>query len=86
MKIWSNILAAAINNRMLGNSNRSRVQGSPFRVKDKDKIEDPKSTQKLLVLQHNRQCAANFQMGMTKPGASHINTLPKWSPGTRMQP
>jgi hypothetical protein len=86
MKIWSNIVTAATNNRELGNSNRSRVQGSTFRVKDKGKIEDPKSSQKLLVLQHNRQCAANFQMGMTKPGASHINTPPKWSKGTRMQP
>ena len=65
---------------------RFRVQGSAFRVRDKNKIEDPKSSQKLLVLPHNCQCSVNFQMGMRKPSASHINTPQKWIPEIRMQP
>ncbi len=47
---------------------RSQVPGSTFRVRDMDKIEDPKSSQKMLVLPHICQCAANFQIGNDEAG------------------
>ncbi len=63
-------------------SKRSQVPGSTFRVGDKDKIEDPKSSQKCWFCHIIANAPPTFRLGMTKPGVSHINTPPKWSPGT----
>ncbi len=53
--------------KLVGNKyfhSRSQVQGSTFRVRDKDTIEDPKLSKKMLAgLPHNWQCAASFQIG-----------------------
>jgi hypothetical protein len=48
--------------------NRSQVQGSTFRVRNKNKIENPKPLQKMLVLPHKCQYAANFQIGNDEAG------------------
>ena len=53
-------------------SRRSQVQGSPFRVKDKDKIKDPKFSRQMLVLPHNCQGSARFQIEDDKANASLI--------------
>jgi hypothetical protein len=36
-------------------SNRSQVQGSTFKVKDKEGIEDPKSSLKMLISPRNKK-------------------------------
>jgi hypothetical protein len=51
---------------------RSQVQGSTFRVKDKGKIKDPKFPRQMLVLPHNCQGSAKFQIGDDKANASLI--------------
>jgi hypothetical protein len=50
---------------------RSQVQGSPFRVKDKEGIKEPKP---------------KFWIRPDEADAFVINTHPKCSPGMRMQP
>ncbi len=40
--------------------NRSQVQGSTFRVKDKEGIKDPKSSLKMLIFPNNCQFGSNF--------------------------
>jgi hypothetical protein len=46
--------------------NRSEVQGSTFRVKDKENIEDPKPSSKCLFSQVIANLGTNFGLGMTK--------------------
>ena len=41
-------------------SNRSQVQGSTFRVKDKEGIKDPKSSLKMLISPNNCQFGSKF--------------------------
>jgi len=45
---------------------RSQVQGSTFRVKDKKNIENPESSLKILVSQVIANLAPNFGLGLTK--------------------
>ncbi len=47
---------------------RSQVRDSTFRVRDKDKIENPKVSEKNAGFPHNCQCAANFQIGNDETG------------------
>jgi hypothetical protein len=56
----------------MGDRKRSQVQGSTFRVKDKGKIKDPKFSRQMLVLPHNCQGIARFQIGDDKANASLI--------------
>jgi len=45
---------------------RSQVQGSTFMVKDKEGIEDPKSSVKMLIFPSVPNLASNFGLGLTK--------------------
>jgi hypothetical protein len=66
--------------------NRSQVQGSTFRVKDKEGIKDPKSSLKMLIFLNNCQFGSKFWIRPDEADAFLVNTLPKCSPGTRMEP
>ena len=66
--------------------NRSQVQGSTFRVKDKEGIEDPKSSLKMLIFPSNCQFGSKFWIRPDEDDAFLVNTHSKWSPGTRMEP
>jgi len=66
--------------------NRSRVQGSTFRVKDKEGIKDRKSSLKMLVLPNNCQSGSKFWIRPDEADTFLVNTHPKCSPGTRMEP
>ena len=46
-------------------SKRSQVHGSTFRVKDRDGIEDPKSSSKRLIFPGNCKLAPNLGFGLT---------------------
>jgi len=46
--------------------NRSQVQGSTFRVKDKEVSEDPKSPVKMPIFQVIANSAPNYGLGLTK--------------------
>jgi hypothetical protein len=46
--------------------NRLQVQGSTFRVKDKEGIKDPKFSFKLLILPINAILVSNFLLDLTK--------------------
>ena len=56
-----------------------------FRVRDKEGIEDPKS-QKMLIFPNNCQFGFKFWIRPDEADAFLINTHPKCSPGTRMEP
>ncbi len=66
--------------------NRSQVQGSTFRVKDKDGIEDLKSSSKMLIFPNNYQFGSKCWIRPDEADAFLVNTHPKCSPGTRMEP
>ena len=66
--------------------NRSQVQSSTFRVKDKEGIEGPKSSLKTLIFPNNCQFGSKFWIEPDEADASLANTHPKCSPGTRMEP
>jgi hypothetical protein len=70
----------------LNKGNRSQVQGSTFRVKDKEGIKDPKSSLKMLIFPNNGQFGSKFWIRPDEADAFLVNTHPKCSPGTRMQP
>jgi hypothetical protein len=65
--------------------NRSQVQGSTFRVKDKQGINDPKPSLKMLIFP-NCQFGSKFWMRSDEVDACLVNTHPKFSPETRMEP
>ncbi len=65
--------------------NRSQVQGSTFRVKDKDGVEDPKSSSKMLISRNNCQFGFKFWIRPNEAEAFPANTHLKCSPGTRME-
>ena len=46
--------------------NRSQVQGSTFRVKNKEGIKDPKFSLKMLISQIIANLAPNFGLGLIK--------------------
>ena len=63
-----------------------QVQGSTFRVKDKETIEDPKSSLKMLIVSSNCQFGSKFWIGPEEDDLFLINTHLKCSQGTRMEP
>ena len=65
--------------------NRSQVQGSTFRVKDKGIIEDPKASLKRLIFPSNCQFGSKFWITPDEADAFLVNTHPKCSLGTRME-
>ncbi len=67
-------------------SNRSQVQGSTFRVKDKEGIKDLKSSLKMLIFPNNCQFGFKFWIKPDEADAFLVNTHPKCSPETRMEP
>jgi hypothetical protein len=66
--------------------NRSQVQGSTFRVKDKEGIKDPKSSLKMLTFPYNCQLGSKFRIRHNEAYAFLVNTHPKYSPGMKMEP
>jgi hypothetical protein len=66
-------------------SNRSQVQGSTFRVKDKEEVKDPKSSLKMLILPNNCQFGSKFWIGPDEADAFLVNTHPKCSSGTNAE-
>ena len=66
--------------------NRSQVQGSTFRVKDKVGIKYPKSSLIMLIFPNNCQFGSKFWIRPEEAAAFVVNPHPKCSPGTRMKP
>ena len=66
--------------------NRSQVQGSTFRVKDKEGIEDQKSSLKMLIFPSNCQFGSKFWIRPDKDDVFLVNTHSKCSPGATMEP
>ena len=66
--------------------NRSQVQGSTFRVKDKERHEDSKSSLQMFIFPSNCQFSFKFWIRTDETDAFLVNTHPKCSPGTRMEP
>jgi len=66
--------------------NRSQVQGSTFRVKDKEGIEDPKSSLQMFIFPSNFQFGSKFWIRPDETDPFLVNTHSKWNPGTRMEP
>ncbi|MBL7226023.1 MAG: hypothetical protein ISS59_07795 [Desulfobacteraceae bacterium] len=81
---WRNHQKTLYIRKILGN--RSQVQGSTFRVKDKDGIESPKFSIKMLLFPNNCQFAFNFWIGPDEADVFLVNTHPKCSSETRMEP
>ena len=67
-------------------SNRSQVQGSTFRVKDKGGIEDPKSSLQMFIFPSNCQFSFKFWIRLGETDAFLVNTRLKCSLETRMEP
>jgi hypothetical protein len=65
---------------------RSRVQGSTFRVKVKEGVEDPKSFLQMFIFPSNCQLGLKYWIRPDETDAFLVNTHPKCSPGTRMEP
>jgi len=66
---------------------RPHTQGSTFRVKDKEGINDLKSWFKMLIFLNNCQFDSKFLIRPDEVDASAVNdTRPKCSPGMRMEP
>ena len=62
---------SAASDRRSGQFDRKRdssVAESHTRVRDKDKIEDPKFSKKMPILPNNCQCTANFEIGNDEAG------------------
>ena len=66
--------------------NRSQVQGSTFRVNDEEGIKNPKPSSKKLIFPNSCQFGFKFWIRPDEADAFLINTHPKCSPGTRMEP
>ncbi len=77
---------AASGGTFLTGCNRSQVQGSTFRVKDKEGIKDPKSSLKVLIFPSNCQFGSKFWIRLDEADGFLVNTQPKCSIGTRMEP
>jgi len=58
------------------NGNRSQVQGSTFRVKGKEGIEDPKSWLNMVIFQSNCQSGFKFWIRPVEDDTFLINTRP----------
>ena len=57
-----------------------------FRVKDKEGIEDPKSSLQMFIFPSNCQFGFKFWIRPDETDAFLVNTHPNCSPGTRMEP
>ena len=57
-----------------------------FTVKDKEGIEDRKSSLKMLIFPSKSQLGSKFWIRPDEADAFLVNTHPKCSPGTRMEP
>ena len=66
--------------------NRSQVQSSTFRVKDKEGIKEPKSSLKMLISPNNCQFGSKFWIRPDEADVFLIITHPKCRPGTRREP
>jgi len=66
--------------------NRSQVQGSTFWVKGKEGIEDPKSSSEMLIFPSNCQFGSRFWIRPDEADTFLVNTHPKCSPETRIEP
>jgi hypothetical protein len=71
---------------LLEERNRSQVQGSTFRVKDKESIKDQKSSLKMFISPNNCQFGSKFWIRPDEADAFLVNTHPKCSPGARIEP
>jgi hypothetical protein len=58
-------------------SKRSQVQGSTFRVKDKEGIKDPKSSLKMLIFANNCHFGSKFWIKPDEAEAFLVNSHPK---------
>jgi len=65
--------------------NRLQVQDSAFRVKDKDGIEGPKFSIKMLIFQNICQFGFKSWLRPDEADAFLENTYPRRSSGTRME-
>ena len=66
--------------------NRSQVQGSTFRVKNKESIQDsPEALVKMPISPNNCQFGSEFWIGPDEPDVFFVNTHPKCSSETRME-
>jgi hypothetical protein len=63
--------------------NRSQVQGSTFRVKDKEGIKDPKYSLKRLILPNNCQFGSKFWIRPEETDAFLVNKYPQCSSGQK---
>jgi len=70
----------------MGQGSQVWARGSTFRVKDKDGIEDPKFSIKMLIFQNNCQFGLKSWIRSDEADAFLLNTHPKCSPGMRMKP
>jgi hypothetical protein len=80
---------SAASDRRSGQFDRKRdssVVESHTRVKDKERIEDPKSSLKMLIFPSNCQFGSKFWIRPDEDDAFLMNTQPKCSPGMRMEP
>jgi len=66
--------------------NRLQVHGSVSRVKDKGSIKDLKSSSKMFIFANNCRFGSRFCFRLGEADAFPVNTHPKCSPGTRMEP
>jgi len=57
-----------------------------FRVKDKEGIEDPKSSLKMFIFPSNCQLGSKFWIRPDADDALLVKTHSKFSPGTRKKP
>jgi hypothetical protein len=57
-----------------------------FRVKDKEGIEDPKSSLQLFIFPNNCQFSFKYWIRAVETDAFFVDTHPKCSPGIRMEP
>ncbi len=67
-------------------ANRSKVQGSTFKVKDKGGIEDPKSSFKMLIFPSNCQFGSKFWIRPDETDAFLANTYTKCTTWTKLEP
>jgi len=65
--------------------NRSQVQGSTFRVKEKEGVEDLKASLKRLIFPGNCQFGSKFWTTLEEADAFLLNIHPKCSPGTTIE-
>jgi len=66
--------------------NRSQVQGSTFKVKDKEGIEEPRFSIKMLIFQNNCRFGFKSWIWPDEADAFLVNTHPKRGPGMRTEP